>query len=60
MTATSPEHQFLRADLWENWPDIQKDQKRGPVAPTSEKPYNTDYQPIQLIPSKPFEKGMIP
>jgi SagB-type dehydrogenase family enzyme len=60
MTEISPEHRFLRADLWENWPDIQTDQKRGLAAPPLEKPVNSDHPPIRLIPPEQFQVGRIP
>jgi SagB-type dehydrogenase family enzyme len=60
MTEISPEHQFLRADLWEKWPQLQTDQKMGLAAPPLQKPCPTDHPRIELTPPDQFKVGGVP
>ena len=62
MTATSPEHKFLGASLWEYWPNVQTDQKRGLAAPPCGKPCSNEfmicYAPVGMVNmSELFEEG---
>jgi SagB-type dehydrogenase family enzyme len=57
MTELSPEHQFLRADLWEKWPQLQTDQKMGLAAPPIQKPCPTGHPRIKLTPPDQFKVG---
>jgi SagB-type dehydrogenase family enzyme len=59
MTAISPEHQFLRADLWKKWPQLQTDQKNGVEAPLLQKPSPKDRPVIELTPPDQFQVGEI-
>jgi SagB-type dehydrogenase family enzyme len=57
MTEISPEHQFLRADLWEKRAQLQTDQKKGLAAPPLQKPCTTDHPRIELTPPDQFKVG---
>jgi SagB-type dehydrogenase family enzyme len=57
MTAKSPEHQFLRADLWQIRSQLHTDQDKGLAAPSLQKPYQTDLPRIDLTPPDQFRVG---
>jgi hypothetical protein len=60
MTEISPEHQFLRAELWEKWTEIQTDPKRGLTALLLQKPFTSDRSPIELTTPDQFQVGGTP
>jgi SagB-type dehydrogenase family enzyme len=55
-----PYRDFLKADLWEEFHQMESDQKRGLPPPPVEKPYPADAQRIDLVPPEKFRVGNIP
>jgi SagB-type dehydrogenase family enzyme len=49
MGGTQQGREFLRADIWEDWPDLETDQRRGVLSPPIQKPYPEDAQLTDLV-----------
>jgi len=51
---------FLKGDLWEEWADLDRDQKKGIPAPPLQKPYPADATLLKLVPPENFSSGRVP
>ena len=51
---------FLKGDLWEEWADLDRDQKKGMPAPPLQKPYPADATLLKLVPPEKFSSGRAP
>lgn len=51
---------FLKADIWEQWPILETDQKKGVPPPPVQKPYPGDAQLIELTPPHELTIGQMP
>lgn len=51
---------FLKADIWEQWPLLETDQKKGVPPPPVQKPYPSDAHLIELTPPHALTVGQMP
>ena len=51
---------FLKGDLWGEWGDLDRDQKKGIPAPPLQNPYPEDATLLELVPPEKFSLGKAP
>ncbi len=52
--------EFLKGDLWGNWEDLDRDQKKGIQPPQLQKPYPADASLLELVPPEKLSVGQVP
>jgi SagB-type dehydrogenase family enzyme len=60
MTSIESGRQFLKADLWEDWDNLDKDQEKGLPPPPLQKPYPHDAPLFDLVPPGKLTVGDMP
>lgn len=53
-------HEFLKADLWEEWEQQETDQRKGVPFPLSQKPYPADVILLGLVAPQDLTVGQMP
>lgn len=60
MKTIEENREFLKGDLWGEWKDLDRDQKKGIPAPPLQKPYPADATLLELVQPEKFSLGKVP